>query len=127
MDAAQLKAIEWPKAKIAGVEYTFRLAYPARSQLIAWGFGFGGSYPAIPIAAWAAAMAGAFDKNGKWRSAGFERWMDVTDAVQEAEIEALSTAVNEAIKKASPESIVTVDPGPAKDHPPAAETNGMPN
>ena len=109
MDAKDLKAIDWPKATIGGVEYTLRLTYPAHAQLLAWGFG--GVDKSIPVAAWAAAMAGTFSKAGKWRSAGFDRWVDVADLLSPEETLPLAAAVEDAIKKAAPEATVAAAPG----------------
>ena len=111
MQPTELKAIDWPKASIGGTEYTLRLSYPAHAQMFRWGFG---GVSNIPIAAWAAAMAGHFDKSGKWRSAGFERWVDVADVLLDAEREPLTAAVQDAIKKAAPEAIVQALPVPAE-------------
>jgi hypothetical protein len=114
MDASQMKAIQWPKAKIGGAEYSLRLDYSAHAQLFAWGFG---GVTHIPAAAWAAAMAGTFDpRSGKWRSAGFMRWVDVADTLLPEEADPLMAAVDEAIKKASPGATVTVEIEPAKEN-----------
>jgi hypothetical protein len=110
MDPAQLKAIEWPKATMGGVEYTFRLSWAARAQLVAWGFSNGVDLPTL---AWAAAMAGSFGDKGKWRSAGFKKWLDLADSIEETEHAAISDAVEEALKKASPESTITLVTDPA--------------
>ena len=110
MQPNELKAIDWPKASIGGTEYTLRLSYPAHAQMFRWGFG---GVSNIPIAAWAAAMAGWFDNAGKWRSAGFERWVDVADILLDSEREPLTSAVQDAIKKAAPEAIIQAAPLPA--------------
>lgn len=119
MEATDLKAIEWSKATIGGVEYTLRLSYAAHAQLFAWGFGGATN---VPIAAWAAAMAGSFNKKGAWKSAGFTRWLDVADQLTEDEQQSLMDAVDEAIKKASPASTTTImtEAAPAKDDTTAA-------
>lgn len=110
MDAKDMQAIDWPKATIGGVEFTLRLSYPAHAQMFRWGFGGVGN---IPIAAWAAAMAGHFDERGKWKSAGFDRWLDVADVLLDEERDPLTVAVQAAIKKAAPEAIIQAAPLPA--------------
>ncbi len=114
MNPAEFKPVDWPKASIGGTEYTLRLSYPAHAQLYAWGFA---GVPNVPIAAWAAAMAGHFDKKGRWKSARFENWLDVADALLDDEQQPLMDAVDEAIKKVSPESKTTVQADPADQAP----------
>lgn len=116
MNPEQLKAIEWPKATMGGVEYTLRLSWAARAQLVTWGFSDG---TGLPTLAWAAAMAGHFNDKGKWRSARFVSWLDLADSIEENEHAGISAAVEEALKKASPESTITLVTDPAATPEPA--------
>lgn len=114
MNPTEVRAIEWPKATMGGVEYTLRLSWAARAQLVAWGFSSGLD---IPTLAWAAAMAGEFDKKGKWKSARFPSWMDLADAVADQEHPAIAAAVEDALKKALPESKIQLVTDPAQTEP----------
>lgn len=105
-----MKAIDWPTAKIDGIEYTFRLSYAAHAQLYKWGFSSGVD---IPDAAWGAAMAGRFNAAGKWRSAGFATWLEVADALLPEELKEFGAAVVDAIKKAAPDATVNLGAPPA--------------
>jgi hypothetical protein len=105
--------IEWPKATIGGVKdrFTLRYAYSADYQLARWGRNLA-SANSLELAA---AMAGNFDADGSWRSAGFERPLDLADLMRPEEEKPLIEAVAVAVKNRYPELEVKAQPIPGSD------------
>ncbi len=108
MDPQDTKAIEWPKVNLGGRSYVLRMSFSATCQMVAWGFG---EHDAIPPAAWAAALAGNW-VGGRWRSAAWPKWTDLTDVMSEDELLPMSRAVDDALKKAYPAATVQTETQP---------------
>ena len=104
--------IEWPKVTIGGVKdrFTLRYAYAADYQLARWGKNLA-SANSLELAA---AMAGNFDADGNWKSAGFERPVDLADLMLPEDEQPLLKAVGVAVKNRYPELDVTAQPIPGK-------------
>ena len=102
MEATKIQApIEWPTVVLACKRsFTFRLSYSANYQLARWGKNIGDA-TSIELAA---AMAGEFVE-GKWRSAGFERAIDLADIMEREDELPIMEAVTASIKKAFPEQV----------------------
>jgi hypothetical protein len=103
-----IQPIEWPVMEIAGRKLTFRMSYSAHVQLARWGTDINRA----SILEAAAAMAGTFDRNGKWRSEGYERPIDFADLMERGEEQRLLEVVTEALKKAYPELTASAKPVP---------------
>ena len=111
--------VTYPSVTVGGKPYQLRFAHSAWFQLQQWGYQIGNPDRPIPIAALAAAAAGEIDSAGKWRSAGFARVLDLTDAMIEGEtLSSLDAPVLDALGKAAPQAALTVVQPPAKDDQP---------
>ncbi len=102
------QAIDWPEITVGGAKYTLRVSYASSYQLTLWGKNLA-SATAVELAA---AMAGRFDDSGKWRSAGFERAVDLADLMEPGDETPVIAGCTDAIKKAYPEAEVTAQPVP---------------
>jgi hypothetical protein len=111
-------AVEWPQVTIGGLKYTLRLSYAANYQMARWGKNLA-SATTIELAA---AMMGNFDPDGKWRSAGFERAVDLADMMESSDELPVIAAVTEAIKKAYPELEITAQQTPVTQAPTSEAT-----
>jgi hypothetical protein len=102
--------IEWPKVTIGGVKerFTLRYAYASDYQLARWGRNLA-SANSLELAA---SMAGTFDTDGNWRSAGFDRPVDLADLMLPEEEKPLIEAVGLAVKNRYPELEVKAQPVP---------------
>jgi hypothetical protein len=105
--------IEWPKITIGGVKdrFTLRYAYSADYQLARWGKNLA-SANSMELAA---AMAGTFDQDGNWHSAGFERAVDLADLMLPTEETGVVGAVAVAVKNRYPELEVKAQPIPGNE------------
>jgi len=103
--------VTYPSITIGGKQYQLRFAHSAWYLLSSWGYEINAQ---IPIVVLAAAAAGEVGPDGRWKSAGFARPIDLTDAMIEGEsLAALAEPVLEALKKAAPKAsveTVTADP-----------------
>lgn len=100
--------VQYPSISVGGKPYQLRFAHSAWFLLQAWGYAIGDPNKPIPIAALAAAAAGEVDANGKWKSAGFARPLDMLDAMVEGEtLSSLDQPVLEALGKAAPKAELT--------------------
>jgi hypothetical protein len=93
------QAIDWPSITVGGQSFTLRYSYAANYQLARWGRTLADAN-SIELAA---SMAGTFDSTGRWRSAGFERALDLADMLDPSDEPLIIVAVTDAIKKAYPE------------------------
>ncbi|TAK97437.1 MAG: hypothetical protein EPO08_21290 [Rhodospirillaceae bacterium] len=93
------KTIEWPEIILSGRRLILRLSYAANYQLARWGRSIADGNT-IELAA---AMAGEFLPDGRWRSAGFERPIDLADLMEASDELVMIEKVTEAVKKAYPE------------------------
>ncbi len=101
-------AIDFPQLTVGGQSFTLRYSYAAEYQLARWGKNLG-SATAIELAA---AMAGHFDDEGRWRTHGFERPIDFADLMDAHDEPIVIKAATDAIKKAFPEANAPpADPG----------------
>jgi len=98
------QVIDWPQITVGGRSYMLRLSYAASYQLTSWGV----TVNTANMIQLAAAMAGNFDKDGKWHSAGFKNPLDLADAMERTDEAPLIAAVEDAIKKAFPDAKVEV-------------------
>ena len=108
LKAVTPSAIDWPTIKVAGREFTLRLAYSANYQLARWGK----SLTTADSIELAAAMAGSFNALGEWDSAGFKSGLALADLMQPGDEALVMQAVADALKKAYPELEVISQPGP---------------
>jgi hypothetical protein len=120
------QTIQWPEITVGGLKLTLRLSYAAHYQLTRWGKTLADA-TAVELAA---AMAGAFDASGKWKSAGFAAPLDLADLMEQADEAPLIAAVTDAIKKAYPELEVSAQAVPVEAEPepeptPTSSTSGL--
>jgi hypothetical protein len=104
-----IQPIEWPVMEIAGRKLTFRMSYSAHVQLARWGT----DIVHASILERAAAMAGTFDRKGKWVSEGYEKPIHFADLMEASQEERLVEVVIEALKKVYPELTLSLKPVPA--------------
>jgi hypothetical protein len=101
--------VQYPTISVGGKAYQLRFAHAAWFLLQQWGYVIGDEKSPIPMAALAAAAAGEVDANGKWRSAGFGRPIDMLDLMNDSEtLASLAEPVMEALKKAAPKADLTL-------------------
>lgn len=109
MDTKNIQPIAWPVVKLGDFSLTFRVAYAAHFQLAQWGK----NIASATILELAAASAGRF-VDGKWRSEGFPRAVDLADLMEDGDESRINAAVLDALKKAYPEAEIALQPNPAK-------------
>lgn len=120
--------VAYPTITAGGQTYQLRFAHGAWFQLQAWGFVLGDAARPIPILALAAAAAGSVDANGRWKSAGFARPLDLADAMLPGEtLASLDAPVLAALEKAAPKATLTVVQPPATDPTTGPTSGGAPN
>jgi hypothetical protein len=102
------QAIQWPEITVSGRKFTLRFSYAAQYQLTRWGRTLADA-TAVEIAA---ACAGAFTPDGKWKSEGFEKSIHFADLMMPGDEAAVIEAVIDAVKKAYPELAVSARPVP---------------
>lgn len=101
-------AIQWPELTLkCGTKVTLRYSYASDYQLMRWGRSLADA-SAVELAA---AMAGSFIE-GKWRSHGFERSLDLADLMEPDDQHPMMDAVMQAIKNRYPELGVSAQPTP---------------
>lgn len=105
---AKPTAIQWPQITVGGRQFSLRYAYSSNYKLTRWGK----TLETADSIELAAAMAGSFDAQGSWRSADFERAIDLADLLLPDEEVGLIEGVAEAIKKAYPGLTVISQPQP---------------
>lgn len=115
--------VAYPTITAGGQTYQLRFAHGAWFQLQMWGFMIGDPEKPIPLLALAAAAAGHVDSNGKWKTVGFTRPLDLADVMLPGETpDSYFPAVMEALGKVAPAAILALNPPPA-DEP----ASGAPN
>jgi hypothetical protein len=92
-------SIDWPVVSIGNARFTLRYSYASDYQLARWGKNLA-SADSLELAA---AMAGSFTAPGEWRSAGFNRAIDLADQMLPEDEKPLIEAVAIAVKNRYPE------------------------
>ena len=107
-----LTAIAWPEVTIAGESYLVRYTYASDVMLSSWGK----TLATATLLEASAAMLGNFVKPGKWRSAGFERPIDLADLFEGPdEAQKVFDAVGPAIKNRYPDLEISARQNPGSE------------
>ncbi len=99
---------DWPTVTVGGRSITLRYSFAAGVQLGKWGTSVARGASLFELCA---AMAGNFDQDGKWRSIGYPRALDLADEVLDDEVPVLMEATKTALKKVFPGLTFTSEPG----------------
>ena len=105
--------VSYPRLRIGGIDFEFRYTQSAKMLIQAWGFN--DPTRSVPAIAWAAAMAGFVDGNGRFRSAGFVKPTEFTDQLGDDDnLDPIYEAVTKALEKAAPKAKIALVPSPAQ-------------